>query len=105
MPDLTIEHIRTCKKNLFFETKVQGSKGNVYTVTYCESPGGPYQYGWFCTCPHNTYRRKECKHIKQVKATKCSWNWEAWMGNHAEANPDGTCPECGGETTAIRVAV
>ena len=106
MPDLTIEHIRTCKQNTFFSTKIAGSKGKVYEVQFCETPQGPYQYGWYCTCPDFVYRKNDnCKHIQQAKTMKCSWNWGAWMGNHADANPDGTCPECGGETTVIRVGV
>ena len=112
MPDLTIEHIRTCKQNTFFTTKVTGSNGRVYEVTYCESKGqfyngrGQYQYEWFCTCPDFNFRKnKNCKHIQEAKTKKCSWNWEAWMGSHAEANPDNTCPECGGETEVIKVGV
>ena len=25
--------------------------------------------GWSCSCPHNTFRKVECKHIKQILAT------------------------------------
>jgi len=105
MPDLTIEYIRTCKQNIYWETIIKGSKGDDYTVTYCESRNGPSEMGWFCTCPHFTYRHKECNHIKQAKLKKCDWNWEAFMGQHASPNPDGTCPKCGGETQVIKVGV
>lgn len=106
MPDLMIEHIRTCKQNLFFSTKIKGSSGKTYDVTYCETPRGPYQYGWHCTCPDFVFNKNHnCKHIKKAKDLKCDWNWEAWMGSHAEPNPDKTCPKCGGETTVIRVGI
>jgi len=106
MPDLMIEYIRTCKKNTFFTTKIAGSNGKSYEVTYCETPNGPYQYGWHCTCADFVFRKNtDCKHIKQAKELKCNWNCDAWMGNRSEANPDNTCPECGGETIVIKVGV
>jgi hypothetical protein len=41
--------------------KVNGSKGNVYNVTYDSGK-------WSCTCPaYGWSRGKECKHIKGVK--------------------------------------
>ena len=110
MADLTIEYIRTCKQNLFFQTKVKGSKrskpGTEYTVTYGPTPYGLYQYGWSCTCPAFQFNsRKECKHIQEAKLKKCDWNHEAFMGNIVEPSPDGNCPLCGGETTVIKVGV
>ena len=93
-----IEYIRTCQQNIELSREVIGSKGDKYVVQYI---GGE----WYCTCPASQYRKGDCKHIKQVKATKCDWNWEAFMGCHAEANPDNTCPKCGGETNVIKVGV
>lgn len=39
---------------------VKGSKGEVYTVTVKEGEAIS------CTCPHHTYRRAVCKHMKLV---------------------------------------
>ena len=104
MPDLTIEYIPTCKQNTFFTTKIQGSKNHTYTVTYCESQG-LYSHNWFCTCPHNTFRHQECKHIKQAKTIKCNWGIEAFNGTWTTPNHDNTCPKCGGPTEVIKVNV
>lgn len=42
--------------------KVEGSKGNVYNVTYDSGR-------WSCTCPaYGWSRGKECKHIKTLKS-------------------------------------
>ncbi len=106
MPELTIEHIRTCKQNLYYSVVIEGSKGNKYDVIYGESVNGPYQYNWQCSCADYLYRHNNnCKHIQQAKRMKCEWNVEAFMGCHAEANIDNTCPKCGGETSVIRVGV
>lgn len=41
--------------------KVEGSKGNVYSVTYNSGR-------WSCTCPAFGWSRgKECKHIKSIR--------------------------------------
>ena len=42
------------------EWQVEGSKGNIYTVTY-------KNYIWDCTCPARQFRRGDCKHIKAKK--------------------------------------
>lgn len=105
MPDLMIEHVRTCAQNLFFEYKAKGSKGKIYTVTYCQSHQGQYQYGWFCECPDFVCRKRECKHIRAAKKIKCNWGFEAFMGSQTVPNIDNTCPNCGGETRVIRVGV
>jgi uncharacterized Zn finger protein len=42
--------------------EVIGSKGDKYVVTRPEDGTD-----WTCTCPHNTHRKVECKHIKSVK--------------------------------------
>ena len=112
MPDLTIEYIRTCASNCYWQKNVTGSKGNVYTVTYGPVHGGPYSHGWECTCQGFKFGKKRdkdglktCSHIESVKPFKCSWNWEACMGNHAKTGKNDTCPECGGPTEVIKVGV
>lgn len=44
------------------EYKVIGSKGDEYVINNPEDGTD-----WTCTCPHNTHRKVECKHIKQIK--------------------------------------
>ena len=34
--------------------------------TYCVTVAGQ---SWACSCPHNTYRKVECKHIKQIRCS------------------------------------
>jgi uncharacterized Zn finger protein len=36
-----------------------------YDVSIIQSKNGN---DWECTCPHNTYRHKKCKHIDKVKS-------------------------------------
>jgi hypothetical protein len=42
------------------EWKIKGSKGDVYTVREVS----PHIYT--CDCPHYTYRKQICKHIREV---------------------------------------
>ena len=109
MPDLTIEHIRTCSQNVFFHAQFFGSNGNVYHVIFGQTAGNSqYAYDWSCDCPAKRFHPdQDCKHITEAKTEKCDWNWQAFAGNHAETetNEDGTCPNCGGETTVIKVGV
>jgi len=43
--------------------EVPNSKGNgFYEVKYSSSY-------WVCSCPANTYKRKDCKHILKIKET------------------------------------
>ena len=99
MPDLTIEYIRICAANIHWTKQVAGSKGAKYEVDFREGV-------WSCSCPSFQYRKGECKHILQAKQEKCEWNVEAYCGSRAgEANPDGTCPICGGDTAVIKVGV
>lgn len=39
---------------------VKGSKGDTYTVRRVS------ETQWTCDCPHYTYRKTTCKHIKEV---------------------------------------
>ena len=34
--------------------------------TYCVTVAGQ---SWACSCPHNTFRKVECKHIKQIRCS------------------------------------
>jgi hypothetical protein len=75
MPDLTTEYFYHCESCEHFSTKVQGSKE--YTVSYGQTPRGPYQYDYHCTCDAFKFGKgKPCKHIEEVKASgkHCNWN-------------------------------
>jgi len=63
MPDLTMEHIRTCADNTYWQKKVKGSRGADYTVTFQLIQGEGF---WSCTCPSFKYRQGDCKHITAV---------------------------------------
>ena len=101
-----IQYNQVCSSNLSWRKEVKGSKGETYEVHFGPSHG-PYQYDWECSCPAFKYGRgKHCKHIEQAKKEKCDWNKEGcYTGSDLKANPDGTCPKCGGETEVIKVAV
>ena len=100
---LVAHNWRWCSTNEHYQEKVAGSKGAEYTVTYGPTPGGPYQYGWSCTCPSFKHRGGECKHIKAVKPNRCAHGAEAACGSPSPMGE--TCPECGSETTVISVGV
>ncbi len=104
MPDLMIVHARVCASARHWEKKVAGSHGETYTVRYGEVYGKPYSHGWTCTCPSFKFRGP-CKHILRVQGERCAWGEGAFMGDFEEANADGSCPKCGGETFVIRVGV
>ena len=107
MTDLTIHTARVCASNFFWMRPVAGSNDQSYCVTF--GPAGPhsrYQNDYACTCPAYKFGKgKYCKHILAVKGERCAWGEEAFCGSFTEANPDGTCPMCGGETKVIQVGV
>lgn len=97
MPDLTVEYHYHCESCRYFRTEVKGSKGT-YTVTYGETPRGPYQYDYHCTCDAFKFGKgKPCKHIEQVKASgqHCNWNQFIDGGQPAEKDGEKCCPKCG----------
>jgi len=105
MPDLTILYARFCSTNQYWEAPVAGSRGAKYTVRFERRPyPHPVQYDYTCTCDAFKYGKgKTCKHIVSVKHERCGWNGE--LEPSAEANPDGTCPCCGGPTDVLPVGV
>lgn len=105
MPDLMIETRVTCKANLNWSKKYTSSSGNgTYTVHYGPVHGGQYSHDYTCDCPAGQHG-KMCKHVKQAQQDKCDWGWEAFCGDDPQPNADGTCPNCGGPTTGVRIAV
>lgn len=97
--DYTVLEVLTCEQNLF-----ASFRRGAYTVTYGESATGPYSYDWSCNCPSFKYRHR-CRHIEEAKQLRCTWGAEAFCGSRPIPNPDGSCPQCGGPTRPIRVAV
>jgi ribosomal protein S4 len=54
-------YAREIPKSLMVEVyKVQGSKGDTYTVKQTGDK-------WTCDCPHYDYRKQICKHIKECQ--------------------------------------
>lgn len=104
MPDLTITSAPTCSTNLGWSTKVKGTTGKEYTVSWARQYRGGVQYDWECTCASFTKRHQRCKHIAEVvnKGLRCGWN-EAL--EPTEQARDGKCPGCGGEVHFLRVGV
>lgn len=100
MPDLTVETRVVCAQNVRWERVVPGSKGD-HTVTYGRDYDHrrQYDYDYACTCESFKFRRK-CRHIEQVKSERCTWGDALDISEYVE-----TCPQCGGPTNVIRVAV
>jgi hypothetical protein len=113
MPDFTLENAWTCASNVYWETKVTGSKGDVYTVHWGRLPESRAmetgaQRGWQCTCQGYKYRGT-CRHIREVEASGARCGWNSVLDVSAECAHDGNgeacCPECGGRVRSYRVAV
>lgn len=102
MPEFTVATVRCCRTNFQWEKNVI-SKDNTYTVRWEHLFGNAEtQYGWTCTCEGYKFR-KNCKHITQVENLRCGWNQE--LEPTLNANTDGSCPQCGGPTSVVRIAV
>jgi hypothetical protein len=97
MPDLTIEIMQQCAHLEYEVIPVQGSHGT-YSVTFEASERTGELVS--CTCPGFKFRR-DCKHIAEAAKKHCTWH--ELYGEAQEQ--DGVCPECGGPTRSVRVAV
>ena len=59
-----------------------------------------------CTCPAFKFGKgKPCKHINQVKEQACFWHSMFGSLQSEEQNKNMVCPDCGGQTEYVRVAV
>jgi len=97
MGDMNIHAYRWCSSNVQDRYKVRR-----HQLIYGPTPRGPYQYGWRCSCKGFQFR-KDCKHIAEAERTRCKAGQEAAMGVPTEMGK--TCPDCGGPTSVITVAV
>lgn len=113
MPDFDVIATWLCASNIYWETRVKGSKGDEYTVWWGRLPESLQdrfycQHGWQCSCKGFKFRAT-CKHVEQVKASgeRCAWNAELEPTAECarDSNGDPVCPECGGRVTTMRVAV
>lgn len=108
MPDFNIECHYHCNSAQYFSTEVDGSNGKKYTVKYCETPRGFYEYDYICDCHSFKFGKgKHCKHIEQVKDSgkHCGWMQFIHGGEPVEKNGVKTCPKCGDECGVARYAV
>lgn len=104
MPDLTIETRTVCKSNVFWQTQVEGSRGDIYTVFWgLNGPGAQYQYGWHCDCASWKYRQS-CRHVTAAELERCKAGEDAFAGGPGLGDVD-KCPACGGPVEYIKVAV
>lgn len=93
----------------FATYKVEGSKGDVYTVSLSGGEGPVH-----CTCPAFRYR-DDCKHIKHVLDHACLWNCQWHDGNEeVTLRPEAitvdpitrsACANCGGPLVPVRIAI
>lgn len=106
MADLTSQTARVCASLLGWYTRVQGSRGDVYTVRWARQRAGLVEYDYSCTCPAFVHgASRPCKHIEAVRHQHCRWGEEAFCGDRTQAKPDTSCPRCGGPTQVIEVLV
>ena len=100
MPDLTIEIMQQCHSLTQRQFNVGG---------YVQDWQGR---GWECSCKAYKFAKadkwgeKTCKHIKQALSEQCGWH-EQWSDSRQteEQAKNKICPDCGGPTDLVRVAV
>jgi len=99
--------------------EIPGSKGRTYRVTINGAEDYPH-----CTCPAFTYHKNgfeddythpRCKHIERVFKEACLYNCQWHEGNkevkllpievHYSPRLAEKCPNCGGDTVPVRIAV
>lgn len=108
MPDFTLEVHYHCQSAEFFQKHIEGSKGKKHTVTYSQTPRGPYEYDYSCSCHAFKFGKgKPCKHIEEVKKSGEHCKWMQFLTGEEVAEKDGqkVCPNCGLPAHAQRYAV
>ena len=97
MAELSIIYSQQCK--FPYAMEVEGSTGNVYTVSGLvnELPQ--------CTCKAFIHRHR-CKHIRMAFEQICGWHKEYSDEVQTEVQErDRVCPRCNKETEVIKVGV
>lgn len=95
MSDFTIEYHQQCSKSTpHAQFSVRGYS------QFWDMMGGLQ-----CTCKGFQFR-KTCKHVREIEDNLCSWH-SAWSDKvqTEEQEQNHVCPECGGSTETVRVAV
>lgn len=114
MPDFTTEYYWECETATFWETKLIGSRGDVYTVRKDRSSHlrqGEVEYDWSCTCKAYKYGGgKYCKHIRDVQESGEYCGWMQFIhgaGPIKDENGELHCPNsaCGGPVVSRGWAV
>jgi hypothetical protein len=102
MPDLSIEYRQWCETNEYWECRMPGGKGNVYTVVWSRGHDG---CAYTCTCEAFKFGKgKECKHIAKAKLKHCRWNWQAVAGD-GDTTPRTICPKCKRDLKTLKIGV
>lgn len=101
MTDFTEETRIVCAQSRSFSAEIEGSKGDLYPVTFNEANPGEYQCNWHCTCL-GFQHRKACRHVEQAKGLKCDAGEDAYAGGSGLGDVD-QCPKCGGPVTIIKI--
>ena len=92
MPDMTIEIMQVCS------ARSRIVRGNIGGYEQSLDPHGRSS----CTCRSFKYRKSGwCKHLGELDRQVCSYFEQ--VDGPPEA--DGVCPQCGGPTEFVRVAV
>lgn len=112
MPDFTTESHQECtewrRKNI--DVPSESDPDKTYTVTADFSERRMRNNEFYCSCPAYKYQKmgktkKMCKHIKKVKDQFCGWHSMWGKSQTEEEKKNNICPECGGKTETVQVAV
>lgn len=109
MPDFIFETFFHCSSCEQFTTKVKGSRGKEYTVSYGKTYKDKlFEHDWSCTCDSYKFGKgAPCKHIKQVMISSefCGWNQFTDGGEPVLKGGEFFCPKCGQAAFSLRYAV
>jgi len=87
----------TCASNRYWECEIEGSRGNVYIVTFSNyHKNKPIDCDFACTCPDYEFREHHlCKHIRKAMRYHCGWS-QLHEGGEPKETDDlrYLCPVC-----------
>lgn len=110
MADYVVENHRYCRSVDDAHYHVEGSKGDIYEITFARHRRANNQeiHGWECTCPDFKIRRakknQKCKHIRQIEETK-HCGWFSFIDGGSALGPFQDCPRCGGPTRPVEIGL